>query len=54
MNATPVTVRMPPEQLERLDRWIARLPEYVSRPEALRRLAERGLAAESEQGAKEA
>lgn len=37
MDATPVNVRLPPEQLAPLDAWIADHPEpKPSRPEALR------------------
>ncbi|WP_298190976.1 hypothetical protein [Novosphingobium sp.] len=38
MNATPVTVRIPPDQLAALDTWIAAQPDQPSRPEAVRRL----------------
>lgn len=38
INATPVTVRIPPDQLALLDRWIADQSEEISRPEAVRRL----------------
>jgi len=37
VGATPVTVRVPPEQLASLDAWIAAQPESrPSRPEAIR------------------
>jgi hypothetical protein len=37
VNATPVTVRIPPDQLAALDAWIARHPDpKPSRPEAIR------------------
>ncbi len=39
VDATPITVRMPPKQLQRLDEWRAAQAEEPSRPEALRRLA---------------
>ena len=39
MNATAVTVRIPPDQLAALDAWIAAQPDpKPSRPEAVRRL----------------
>jgi Arc/MetJ-type ribon-helix-helix transcriptional regulator len=47
VNATPITVRMPPDQLAKLDAWIAAQPKPVSRPEAIRALIEAGLAAEA-------
>jgi hypothetical protein len=34
-----ITIRMSPELIERLDEWIAAQPGYVSRQEAMRRLA---------------
>lgn len=44
VNATPVTVRIPPDQLAAVDAWIAAQPEpKLTRPEAIRRLVERGL-----------
>jgi len=46
VNATPVTVRLPPDQLAALDAWIARQAESLSRPEAMRRLIEKGLVAD--------
>ncbi|GEP01898.1 hypothetical protein GCM10007887_25240 [Methylobacterium haplocladii] len=37
INATPITVRVPPSQLAPLDAWIADQPEpKPSRPEAVR------------------
>jgi hypothetical protein len=36
-------VRLQPDQLAALDAWIASQPKPLSRPEALRRLAGRGL-----------
>ena len=42
-----IGVRVPPDQLAALDVWIATQPEpRPSRPEAIRRLMERGLVAE--------
>jgi metal-responsive CopG/Arc/MetJ family transcriptional regulator len=44
INATPVTVRIPPDLLGELDSWIATQPEpQPSRPEAVRRLIMRSL-----------
>jgi hypothetical protein len=41
MGATPVTVRLLPDQLARLDAWIASLPDpKPTRPEAIRRALE--------------
>lgn len=41
VDATPVTVRIPPDQLATLDAWIAERPDpKPSRPEAIRRLLE--------------
>ena len=38
-NAVPVMVRLHPEQIAALDRWIARHPEpKPSRPEAIRQM----------------
>jgi hypothetical protein len=42
---TAINVRLPGEALDRLDAWIATQDDQPSRPEALRRLAERGLSA---------
>ncbi len=40
VGATQLNVRVPPEELARLDTWIAKQPKpHPSRPEALRRLA---------------
>lgn len=37
IGATPVTVRVPPDQLAKVDAWIERQPDpKPSRPEALR------------------
>lgn len=38
-----VSTRLQPELLKRLDEWRRRQPDLPSRPEALRRLAEKGL-----------
>lgn len=43
VNATALTVRMPPEQLARLDGWAAAQPDKPSRPEAVRRLVDAGI-----------
>jgi len=43
INAVPVTVRIPPNQLSALDAWIDHQPGELSRPEAVRRLMEIGL-----------
>lgn len=44
---TPVQVRLQPKSLEALDAWIAKQPDpKPTRPEAIRRLMERGLVAE--------
>jgi hypothetical protein len=44
INATPLMVRVPPEELARLDAWIASQPDpKPSRPEAIRRLVEKAL-----------
>jgi len=44
---TMVGVRLQPEQLAALDAWIETQPDpKPSRPEAMRRLAEKGLAGE--------
>lgn len=48
INATPVNVRLPPQELAALDAWIARQSDAPSRPEAIRRLIEAGLRAEGE------
>lgn len=43
-DATPVMVRIVPDQLATLDAWIARQPDpKPSRPEAIRRLAQMSL-----------
>ena len=39
IDAVPLTVRMPPAQLEALDTWIAKHPDpKPSRPEAIRKI----------------
>ena len=44
VNATQLAVRVPPDDLAKLDAWIAAQPEpRPSRPEALRRLASEAL-----------
>ena len=44
VGATHIGVRLPPDQLARLDAWIAALPDpKPSRPEAIRRLIQLGL-----------
>jgi hypothetical protein len=46
VDATPVMVRMPPDELAVLDTWIKGKPlPRPSRPEAIRRLVELGLKA---------
>jgi hypothetical protein len=47
VGATPIMVRMPPIELGELDGWIKRQSEKQSRPEAIRRLVELGLAGSS-------
>lgn len=49
MDATPVNVRLPPAELASLDAWIAAQPDpKPSRPEAVRRLMEIGLAGQTD------
>lgn len=43
VDATPITVRMPPDQLARLDAWAAAQPDKPTRPEAVRRLVDKAL-----------
>lgn len=38
-----IGVRLQPDQLASLDAWIQHQPDKLSRPEAIRRLAEKGL-----------
>lgn len=40
---TPVQVRMSPDQLARLDKWVKAQPDKPSRPEAVRRLVDTAL-----------
>lgn len=47
VDAVPVTVRIPPAEIERLDYWIRHQKTLLSRPEAIRRLVELGLTAKS-------
>lgn len=47
VNATPLTVRVPPDQLAALDAWIAAQGGTMSRPEAMRALMALGLAADA-------
>ena len=44
-GATPVLVRVPPEILEAVDRWIMKQPEPQSRPQGILGLVELGLKA---------
>lgn len=44
-DATPILVRMLPDQVEALDYWIAKQGDDLGRPEAIRRLVEIGLKA---------
>jgi hypothetical protein len=44
VNAVPITVRMPPDQLAKLDAWIAAQPSPMSRPEAIRAMVQAVLA----------
>jgi len=43
-KGTPVQVRFQPDQLARLDAWIAEQGDAPSRPEAARRLIDKALA----------
>lgn len=42
-DATPVMVRLQPEQLAKLDQWIADQGEPITRPEAIRRIVANAL-----------
>jgi len=42
-----INVRVDEEFLERLDAWRRKQPDLPTRPEAIRRLADRGLASEA-------
>jgi len=44
VNATPVTVRIPPDQLAKLDAWITDQGEPMTRPEAVRQILAHKLA----------
>lgn len=44
-DATPILVRMLPDQVEALDNWIAKQGDDLGRPEAIRRLVDLGLKA---------
>jgi hypothetical protein len=44
IGAIPVLVRVPPAEMQPLDKWISEQKGYISRPEAIRRLVELGLA----------
>ena len=46
---TGTTIRLPDEFWTRIDEWRRRQPDLPSRPEALRRLAERALDAEDQE-----
>ena len=43
IGAIPVLVRIPPTEMKPIDDWISEREEFVSRPEAIRRLVEIGL-----------
>jgi len=43
VDSERVDTRMPREQLDRLDAWAAEQPDKPTRPEAVRRLVEKGL-----------
>jgi hypothetical protein len=43
VNAAPYTVRVPPALDAKIDRWIGKQPDKPSKPEAIRRLVEKGL-----------
>jgi hypothetical protein len=45
VDAVPVNTRFPPEELDKLDGWIAKQKEPLTRPQAVRRLVEIGLKA---------
>ena len=42
-GAVSIHLRLEPEQLAALDRWIAAQPDTPSRPEAVRRLLDRNM-----------
>ncbi len=43
VGATPSTVRIPPALGDKIDAWSDKQPDKPKRPEAIRRLVERGL-----------
>jgi hypothetical protein len=43
VNATPITLRLHPEQLDALDHWRERQKDAPGRPEAIRRLLDQAL-----------
>jgi hypothetical protein len=43
VNSVPILVRVPPDELEPIDKWISAQRDELSRPEAIRRLVEIGL-----------
>ena len=49
----PITVRATPGLIDRLDAWRRLQPDLPTRPEAVRRLTEAGLAAENRRQTKE-
>src|SRR6478672_5142387 len=44
VGATPIQVRMPPDELANLDNWISKQRTQQTRPEAIRRLVEQAIA----------
>lgn len=48
--STPVMVRLTADQLSAVDDWRRTQPDIPSRPEAIRRLTEAGLAAQPKRG----
>lgn len=47
MDSEAINVRFPREQIDLIDGWIAEQgPPFVTRPEAIRRLVEKGLDSE--------
>jgi hypothetical protein len=50
VGAAPITVRLPPDQLASLDKWVAGQDDpMLTRPEAIRRLIEAGLKATTDE-----
>lgn len=43
-KGTPIMVRLQPEQLSAVDEWAGEQADAPSRPEAIRRLVDKGLA----------